>query len=325
MSPVIELKEVTKTFVNRTWRTVLLRKKPERTRALDGASFSVQPGEVFGLLGPNGAGKTTLIKILATLVIHDSGFARICGHDPCQEAHLVRQKLGLINTSERSFYWRLTGKQNLDFFASLYNLPGSARARRVNELLEWLGLEEKADIPFMKYSSGQQQRLAIGRSLLGDPQVLLMDEPTRSLDPVAASEFRAFTREELIKKQGKTVLWCTHNLKEAEEMCDRLAIVHKGKAIASGSMPHMRSLIEEGSSYRIRIDHSSANKVREAGLIPVRMFQNNGYIEFEVKAKEENIPSVLQHLVSNGVQVYTCRQKEIDLEEVFEKLVKDES
>ena len=243
----IELKNITKTFVERTWRTTFLRKTPKRVEALRGVSLSVRPGVIFGLLGPNGAGKTTLIKILATLILPDSGHASILGHDLCDHAQQVRTKIGVVNTSERSFYWRLTGRQNLIFFAALCNLSGSKGRKRIEELLDLVGLNEKADNAFMRYSTGQQQRLALARALLADPEVLLMDEPTRSLDPVAASDLRRFTIKELAERQGKTVLWCTHNLKEAGEVCGCLAIIHKGKVIASGS-------------HSMRCDQSSAGK-----------------------------------------------------------------
>ena len=200
---MIELKNISKTFVERSWRTMLLRKEPKRVEALKGVSLAINQGEVFGLLGPNGAGKTTLIKILATLILPDNGYSSICDYDLCNQPHHVRRMIGLVSTSERSFYWRLTGRQNLSFFAMLCDLPNSSRKNRIEELLAMVGLKEKADTPFMKYSTGQQQRLAIARALLADPRVLLMDEPTRSLDPPAASELRNLIKKELAGQGGK--------------------------------------------------------------------------------------------------------------------------
>lgn len=318
---VIELKNITKTFVERTWRTTFLRNKPKRVRALRGVSLTVRPGEVFGLLGPNGAGKTTLIKILATLILPDSGHASILGHDLCDQAHQVRSRIGLVNTSERSFYWRLTGRQNLIFFATLCNLSDSYAKKRVEELLGLVGLNEKADTAFMKYSTGQQQRLALARALMADPQVLLMDEPTSSLDPVAASQFRKLTQKELAGQQGKTVLWCTHNLKEAEEVCDRLAIIHKGKVIASGALEDMQRLMDDGDFYQLKIDHWPQDASQKFGLLPMRIFQNNGYVDLELKANEEQIPSLLNRLMGSGIKVYTCTCKQPDLETIFQRLI----
>jgi len=317
----IELKNITKTFVERSWRTTVLRKTPKRVEALRGISLKIQPGAIFGLLGPNGAGKTTLIKILATLILPDSGHASILGYDLCDRAHRVRSNIGVVNTSERSFYWRLTGRQNLLFFAALSNLSDSYAKKRVEALLDLVGLNEKADTAFMKYSTGQQQRLALARALLADPQILLMDEPTSSLDPVAASQFRKLTQKELAGHQGKTVIWCTHNLKEAQEVCHGLAIIHKGKIIATGSLEHMQGLMDDGSFYQLKIDHWPEHGLQDSGGLPIRTFRNNGYVDLEVRAKEDEIPSLLNRLMSSGIKVYTCTPKQPDLEKIFERLI----
>jgi ABC-2 type transport system ATP-binding protein len=317
----IELKDITKTFVERTWRTTFLRKKPKKVEALRDISLTVRPGSIFGLLGPNGAGKTTLIKILATLILPDSGHASILGHDLCDHAHQVRTKIGVVNTSERSFYWRLTGRQNLIFFAALCNLYGLYAKKRVEALLDLVGLNEKADTVFMKYSTGQQQRLALARALLADPEVLLMDEPTSSLDPVAASQFRKLTQKELAGRQGKTVIWCTHNLKEAQEVCHGLAIIHKGKVIASGALEDMHRLMDDGNFYQLKIDHWPENGLQDFSVLPMHTFRNNGYVDLEVRAKQEQIPSLLKCLMLSGIKVYTCTRKQPDLETIFERLI----
>lgn len=325
MQPVIELNNITKTFTEHSFRTILFRKNPKRVEALKGISLEVQQGEVFGLLGPNGAGKTTLIKILATLILADGGSARICGLDLLKHSTNLRRLVGLVNTNDRSFYWRLTGRQNLEFFAALYNPTASHRKKLVGELLDMVGLKDKADTRFMKYSSGQKQRLAIARVLLVDPKALLMDEPTNSLDPIAASELRKFTKETLVGAQGKTVLWCTHNLKEAEEICDRLAIIHKGKIIASGSLRDMQSLIKEKSLYQLKVGSRSQEALQQLGISPIYTFQNNGYMEFELKEKEENISFLIKRLIEKGIKVYSFRHKEIELDEIFERLIQKES
>ncbi len=321
---MIELNEITKTFVERSLRATLWRKPAGRVRALRGVSLNVGRGEVFGLLGPNGAGKTTLIKLLATLILPDSGSGRVCGHDLNREPGKVREKIGLVNTSERSFYWRLTGRQNLDFFAALWGISGEKRKKRIHELLDLTGLAEKADTRFMKYSTGQQQRLAVVRALLPDPEVLLMDEPTRSLDPLAASALRKFAKDELAGRQGKTVLWCTHNLKEAEEVCDRLAIIHEGNVIASGTLHEVRALMDDRGFYRLKINCWPEGASEKIGIIPLRTFRNNGRVELELKEKEENIPFILRDLLDNDIHVYACTHEEYDLGQVFQRLVNSE-
>ena len=320
LSPVIELKNITKTYVERSWRTFFLNRELKRVHALKDVSLDVGQGEVFGILGPNGAGKTTLIKILATLIIPDSGSAKICGYDSGDRPDRVRETIGLVNTNERSFYWRLTGRQNLDFFAALYDLSDSDRDDRVEELLNLVGLNEKAESYFMNYSAGQRQRLAIARALLADPMVILMDEPANSLDPIAAAEFLKFVRNELIVQKGKTVLWCTHNLREAEEVCDRLAVIDQGRVVAAGSLEDMRSVIDDVSLYKIRIDYCSEDILKQVGINPIRSFRENEFLELELNAREDDIPIYIEILVRSGVKVYGCGRGKIELEEIFAKL-----
>lgn len=321
---MIELRDIKKTFYHRSWKSLVLLRPRQPVDALNGVSLKAYRGEIFGLLGPNGAGKTTLIKILATLILPDSGSGSIGGYDLFRQSHKVRSLIGLVNTSERSFYWRLTGQQNLAFFASLYNLSGPERRNRIQELMSLVGIQDLADRFFMKYSSGQKQRLAIARALLANPDVLLMDEPTNSLDPLAASELRSFVKEELVARYGKTILWCTHNLKEAEEMCSRFSIIHKGRVIASGSLEDIRALIAAESSYQIRVSALSPDLLRQMTVTPVCISHRNGFTEFEIREKEENITSFLRRLIENNVKVYSCSQKETDLEEIFERLIQND-
>jgi ABC-2 type transport system ATP-binding protein len=203
--------------------------------ALDGLDLRIERGRVFCLLGPNGAGKTTLIKILATLVLPDGGRAFVDGRDVAAEAGEAKRAVGYAVNDERSFYWRLTGRQNLEFFGALYGLRGAARARRIAEVLELAGLAAAADLRFNGYSTGMRQMLAFGRALLADAAILLVDEPTRSLDPQAADRVRTFLREELAGKQGKTVLWATHDLGEAADHADDIAVISRGRIRLAGS------------------------------------------------------------------------------------------
>jgi ABC-2 type transport system ATP-binding protein len=238
MPPAIELHNISKTFTERNWKTFLFR-KPKRTLALDKVSLTVVKGEIMGLLGPNGAGKTTLIKILSTLVTPDSGEGSISGLSLATQSLAVRNKIGMVSTNDRTFYWRLSGRENLDFFATLYNLHGSIKVKRIDEALQLTDMEDKADSRFMSYSSGQKQRLAIARAMLADPEVLLMDEATTSLDPIAKRKLLTFTKETLAKQEQKTIIWCTHNLHEAEEICDRVTILDRGKILYCGGLQDM--------------------------------------------------------------------------------------
>ncbi|MFQ5695536.1 MAG: ABC transporter ATP-binding protein, partial [Terriglobia bacterium] len=205
------------------------------TRVLEGLTFSVEAGEVFGLLGPNGAGKTTLLKILATLLEPTQGRASLCGQDVAGASAGARRCLGYCSGLERSFYLRLSAVENLRFYGALNNLSPALLAARIPALLGSLGLEEASRQPLQTFSTGMLQRLAVARALLHEPRVLLLDEPTRSLDPSAAAWLQNYLRAELAERQGCAVLLATHNLAEAEAVCDRLGLLHEGRLRALGT------------------------------------------------------------------------------------------
>lgn len=202
--------------------------KRKAVNALNGIDLEVRTGDCFCLLGPNGAGKTTLIKILSTLVLPNAGEVFVNGFDVCKEPKKVKASIGYAISEERSFYWRLTGRQNLEFYAALNNIPLSKRKKVIDSVLTLTNLEEFADLRVNTYSTGMRQMMAFARALLTESQIIFVDEPTRSLDPQAADKIRQFLKNDLVKKQGKTVFWATHNLAEAQEFGDRLAIIGKG-------------------------------------------------------------------------------------------------
>ncbi len=206
---------------------------------LDRVSLQIDSGELFGLLGPNGAGKTTLIKTLSTLIKPTSGTAWIYGAGLEQEA-AVKSRIGLVTTDERSFYWRLTGRENLEFFAALQNTAAATISERISRLLDLVGREGVADKEFRKYSSGMRQRLAIARALIHQPRILFLDEPTQGLDPPAIRSLYSLLRERLRGEHQITVLLTTHRLSEAEQLCDRMAILHQGRIRAVGTLEELR-------------------------------------------------------------------------------------
>ena len=209
--------------------------------AVEEVNIKIEKGELFGILGPNGAGKTTLIKMLCTLIVPTEGTAYVNGYDLAKDSGKVRESIGFITADERSFYWRLTGRQNLKFFASLHNFYSDEAEKRVNELLSLIGLENRADDRFLSYSSGMKQRMAIARGLLNDPAVVFMDEPTKALDPGAAHTLREFIKEHIVKEQGTTVFLSTHHLGEAEQLCDRITIIDEGKIKVIGTIEELKS------------------------------------------------------------------------------------
>jgi ABC-2 type transport system ATP-binding protein len=195
--------------------------------ALDDVSFDLAPGEVAALLGANGAGKTTLLRILGTTVICDSGDAIVSGHSVTKEPGAVRGSIGFLLPEERSWYWRLTGRHNLEFFAALYRLPRKEGRRRADRLLEEVGLLDAADRSFGGYSSGMRLRLSLARALLPEPPVMLLDEPTRSLDPVATKHFRDLMLQ-IAAQRDTAILIATHDLHEAASVASRILILTKG-------------------------------------------------------------------------------------------------
>jgi ABC-2 type transport system ATP-binding protein len=241
----IEIKKLKKVYpLVKGYRELLFHPFREKgTTALRGIDLQVESGKCFCLMGPNGAGKTTLIKILSTLVLPDEGRVFIKGYDLEKEMNKVKKHIGFALSEERSFYWRLTGLQNLDFFAALNNIPQSERKDKIQEVLNLVGLEESAEQRFNTYSTGMRQMMAMARALLTDPSILFVDEPTRSLDPVAAQNIRKFLRKEMVENHGKTVFWTTHDLSEAKEFAHSIAIIVEGQIKAYGSV---ESLTEQG-------------------------------------------------------------------------------
>lgn len=232
---IISIEEASKTFVTgRRLRHLFKLKETaslSKIRALNGITLSIPEGEFFGLMGPNGAGKTTLLKMLAGLVLPDRGRVAIQEQDVTAKREM-RGLVGLVTGDERSFYWRLTGRQNLEFFASLYSIPSEIAKKRISELCVELGIENPKR-PFQEYSTGLKQRFALARALLHDPPILLLDEPTKSLDPKAQGEFHSLVKK-LVHHKKRTILYATHNLQEASLLFDRVGLLNKGELVKLG-------------------------------------------------------------------------------------------
>lgn len=232
---VIEVRDLCREYVTaKGWP----RRRREVVRAVDGISFSVRRGEIYGLLGQNGAGKTTTIKMLITLLAPTSGVCQVLGFDTFGQEKQVRNHINFIFGGETGVYRRLSARDNLRYFANLYRLPIRQREERIGKILELVGLADKADLLAETYSKGMIQRLQIARGLVNDPEILFMDEPTVGLDPLGARMLRDIIRE--LKAAGKTVLLTTHYLPEADELCDRIAIINKGKLVAQGTPAELK-------------------------------------------------------------------------------------
>jgi ABC-2 type transport system ATP-binding protein len=203
--------------------------------AVRGVSIAIPRGELFGLFGPNGAGKSTLIRMLATLLAPSAGDAHVNGFDIARESEAVRASIGLVFANEHSFYGRLTGRQNLDFFAALQNIPRKQIRQRVDELFEMFELTRAADRMFQTYSTGMRQKLNVARALLRNPPILFLDEPTKGMDVPTADAVRKLLKEDIVMRQGKTVFLTTHDLYEMENLCDRVGVIARGEIQTFGT------------------------------------------------------------------------------------------
>lgn len=225
--PVIQVQDLRKTFysIRGFWK-----REKHPVEAVQGISFSVRKGELFGMVGPNGAGKTTTVKMLSTLLLPTSGTAKIFGLDVVKDTNLVRPRIGFTFGGNKGLYSRLSGLDNLKYFAELYKLEPDVITKRIKELLEVVGLSGRENDRVETYSSGMQQRLHLARALLHDPELIFLDEPTVGIDPVGAREIRGLIKD--LIRRGKTILLTSHYMYEVEELCDRIAVVNHGKVIA---------------------------------------------------------------------------------------------
>ncbi len=250
MSYAIEISGLTKEFLPlKSIYSLILRplKKEKPFLAINNVSLHIKQGEIFCLMGPNGAGKTTLIKILSCLLLPTKGRAEVMGYDVLKDEAKVKSSIGLIGGDERNFYWRLTLRQNLYFFAKLYDLSNFQIKRKIEELSHLLEINGYLDKRFQECSSGIKQRLTIARGLLNDAKVLFMDEPLKSLDLPSARNVKNFIKEKLAGEQGKTIFFISHNLNEVENFADQIAIMHKGEIRISGTLSYLRNNVNSSS------------------------------------------------------------------------------
>lgn len=292
-------------------------RKGDSVVALADVSLAIPAGEVHGLLGPNGAGKTTLVKILSTVLLPTRGRALVCGYDVATETSAVRPLIGIVFGGERGLYTRLTARQNLEYWGALYRLPRSEIKRRTDALLKRVGLSERSDQRVEEFSRGMKQRLHLARGLIGDAKVLFLDEPTSGMDPLAAREFRQLIAE--LKAEGRTILLTTHDMVEAEAVCDRVTLIDRGRLLATETPRSLGSLISriqrvdaEGVPTRLipELEHMS-------GVSSVSS-QTNGSIRIEV-SDESATSMVLARLVEEGVT--TVKTSLPSLEEVYVHLI----
>ena len=313
--------------LRRTYKTHTgtVRRRAKEIEAVRGISFAVEPGELFGLLGPNGAGKTTTIKMLITLLIPTSGSARVLGLDVVRDAHEVRRRIGYVFGGERGVYERLSGYDNLRYFAELYGVPARRQKQRIEELLELVGLKGREHERAEGYSRGMKQRLHVARGLLHDPEVLFLDEPTIGLDPVGAREVRATIAS--LTEAGKTVLLTTHYMFEADALCDRIAVISKGSIVAEGTPLDLKRGVSQGSVVEVEvfgIADEALERVRALGGVVAVAIEEREQAQVLVVQTEPDVEltqAILGHL--NGSDVGRISRREPTLEDAYVALVSE--
>jgi ABC-2 type transport system ATP-binding protein len=311
--------------LRRTYRTRISpwRRASREVEAVRGIDFAVERGELFGLLGPNGAGKTTTIKMLITLLLPTSGSAMVLGHDVVADPRAVRRRVGYVFGGDRGLYERLSGLDNLRYFAELYGVPAREQKPRIAELLDLAGLTGREKERVEGYSRGMRQRLHIARGLLHRPEVLFLDEPSIGIDPVGARELRATVAN--LRDAGTTVLLTTHYMFEADELCDRIAVIADGRIVAEGTPADLKSRVGEGSVVEVEVFGGAGSLLPELRALPgVRsaVVEDRGHCEVIVVRAEpgaEVTQPVLGRL--DGVPLGRVATRQPTLEDAYVELV----
>jgi len=296
--------------------------KAKEVRALSGVSLDVAEGEVRGLLGPNGAGKTTLVKILSTVLLPTEGSATIFGHDVVRDTAAVRSMIGIVFGGDRGLYWQLTARETLAYWAALYRVPARETKQRVGTLLERVGLAARADERVEGFSRGMKQRLHLARGLISNARVLFLDEPTIGLDPIAARDFRTLVKE--LKGEGRTILLTTHDMAEAEAVCDRVALIDHGRLLAVETPASLARLVSQHERVDFELAAGqeavlpSLRALAGVAAVTLRPDDNGHRVEL---SNGGALGAVLQLLVAAGVT--SIRTSRPSLEEVYIHLIGD--
>lgn len=329
---IIEIRELHKMFPKRKakdngsfWQKLKPRRRQpkEWLVAVDHISLDIHEGEIFGLLGPNGAGKTTTIKMLCTLLEPTSGTAQVNGYDVVKQANMVRQSLGAVLTGERSIYWKLTGRENLEYFAALCHIPRAIAKQRIEELLGRFSIKDRADEYLSTYLSAMKQRVAVARALLANPPVLLLDEPTVGLDPQAARSLRELILE--IKEEGRTVLLTTHYMQEADQLCDRVGIIDQGQIIALDTPNSLKSTINQLHIMQLEVedyDPSLTEALKQLpgveNVIAHHLGTDSGWsIGLHAPDSRDVLPGLIDMIGSRAGQIRNLEIVQPSLEDVF--------
>ena len=305
----------------------IFHQKKKETVAVDHIDLEVRRGDLFGLLGPNGAGKTTTIKVLTTLLLPTEGSVKILGYDVVKQSMEVRKRIGLILGGERGLYYRITARQNLRYFADIYGVPIGIRDKRIAEVLEKVDLTDKADTRVEDYSRGMKQRLHIAKGIVHDPELIFMDELTIGLDPQAARDARDMAKA--LVTEGKTILLTTHYMYEADELCDRIGVIAKGKIVAMNTPEALISLVRDTSVIEVEgfgitnDDLESLKGLEGVRTVSANMCEDKQTMRVQVGDPAGMLPKVT-HLLEDR-KVIGMRVKEPTLEDAYLWLVREDA
>ncbi len=320
----ITLQDVTKSFrADRgLWRRLRGVPGTEPRAVLDAVTLTVRRGEIFGLVGANGAGKTTLLKILSTVLLPDRGTVTVHGLDVVAQAALVRTKLAVVPADERALFWRVSATENVRLFASLYGLRGADRDAAVRRALDLVGLSHVGRQQVGSFSSGMRQRTLLARALVTHPPILILDEPTRSLDPVTARELRRFIRDVLCDQLGTTIVLATHSTEEALQLCDRAALLVRGRVVATDTLARLQAAVG-GARVRVRVDAAHEARARALLHLPVDVISPaiDGSVSLEAALPDAAYaPVVVEALVRAGVRVAEFAPVPLTLADLLESV-----
>jgi ABC-2 type transport system ATP-binding protein len=317
----VEVRDLKREYVTRSF----FGKTSRVTEALSGVTFSVKRGELFGLIGPNGAGKTTTIKILSTLLTPTSGQAFVLGYDVSKQIYEIRKRIGIVFGGERGLYNRVTAVENMKYFSDLYGVDPHVSRKRVPELIKLVGLEGRENDKVEKYSRGMKQRLHIAKSLVNDPELIFLDEPTIGLDPAGARDIREMIRQ--MESWGKTILLTTHYMFEADELCRRIAVISKGKIVALDSPSGLKNLVKDISVVELQTygaTQSFVDKLKSIhGVIRViaDLESERQFIKIQTPVATDVLTEVTR--LSEGVKIIDKSIKEPTLEDAYLRLVEE--
>ncbi len=321
---LLSIKSVSKTYSVMNFMTIMRFRAPKRFAALRDVSFDLKEGEITALLGPNGAGKTTLATIIADLTRANFGSVTVAGVPVPEQSREAQRQTGYLTTNDRSFFWRLSGRKNLEFFATLHGFCHSDARRRAAEMLEQFNLTSQADLPFNTYSTGMKKRLGLARAFLHDPKVLVLDEATNGLDAKATEELLDLVRHQ-IKRNGKTVLWATHRVEEVEKLCDRAIVLIGGEVRFDGSSDLFLEVCRRHMRFTIEAFFSADHRVGLLELIQcldlsINAEKTDGKIEISGVGDEHRLSSVLLAILNIGVLIYRIDRAPEPLHKLFEHL-----